>query len=104
MAKKVKITKKELPFLKGDLNLDETVLKKLNAVQNKYKTQFKERIEATKTVALQRYTEKIKSLTKAKTAMLKEYNAEIKKYQTLVQDLKDTGKVQPKQTPPKKTK
>lgn len=90
MAKKVKITKNELPILKGDLNLDESVLVKLKTVQDKYKTHFKDRVEATRTDALKRYTDKVDSLTKAKAEILKEYNSEIRKYKALAKDLKET--------------
>lgn len=89
---KVKITKKELPFLKRDMDIDDAVLKKLNTVQVEYKTRFKERIEVTKKKALERYTSKIDSLTTAKSQMLREYNEEIKKYEALVKDIKKTTK------------
>ena len=97
MAKKIKITKKEVPVLKRDLNIDESIFAKLVTIQNEYKTRFKDMIEADKKEALEKYAAKIDSLTKEKAKMLKDYNAEIKKYKAWLSALKKTStKAKPK--------
>ena len=102
---KGKNKEKELPLVKGDLNLDEAELKKLKAMQDEFQTRFKERLEASKKEALERYSIKIESLTKAKEEMLKGYNDEIKKYKALVKELGGTvERAQPKAKSSKKPK
>jgi len=101
---KTKVIKKELPFLKRDLELDEAVLKKLSVEQSRYKTRFKDRIEAAKSESLKRYTEKIESLTKIRTETVKAFDEDIKKYQSLVADLKGTGNVPVAKVPAKKAR
>lgn len=87
---KIKVTKKELPFLKRDIDLDEAVLKKLSAEQNRYKTRFKDRLKEAKSVSLKRYTAKIESLSNVKSKTVKELDEEIKEYKTLVKELGGT--------------
>ncbi len=102
---KVKITKKELPFLKRDLNIDEAVLKDLVSLQAKYKTRHKKRIEATNKEAVERYTAKIDALKTVKANMLKEFNAEIRGYQRMVKNLSGPSpKARPRKRSPRKPK
>ena len=88
---KSRLTKKQLPLLKSDLELDDSVVKELSAVQLKYRNNFKEKIEATEAESLKRYVAKVESLKAAKAKMLAEFNAEIKKYEALVKARDKSG-------------
>ncbi|WP_158860372.1 hypothetical protein [Lunatibacter salilacus] len=85
---KVKISKKDLPILRRDLELDEEVLKNLQELQETYKSKFEGNIQEAQKEALASYESKIKALKEAKARVSKEYEAEIKKYTALVKDLK----------------
>lgn len=84
---KTKITKKQLPLLKRDIDLDEETLKKLKTEQDRFNRQFKDRIEEVKSETLKRYNAKIEVLTTAKTESTKAYDEEIKLYKTMLKDL-----------------
>lgn len=92
---KVKVTKKELPFLKGDLELDETVLKELAAKQQRFKTVFKDRLELSTKETLEKYTARIDSLNTTKATIAKEFNAEIRGIEALVKKLNEPVKKTP---------
>ena len=83
------------------MELEEKDWKKWNTLQKEYKTKYKDRLEADKKETLERYIAKVAALKKAKAKMLKEYNARIKKYQALVNELKADP---PKPKSSKKTK
>jgi len=97
-------TKKELPLLIGDLNINAAALEKIKAVQDEFSSRFEKNAEEAKAKSLKRYTSKIESLLRAKSEMIKEYNAEIRKYRTLINDLETpVKKTVPKTAPKKKT-
>ena len=100
MAKKATIPRDQLPFLKSDMALDPIAVRKLRAMQHKFTTQFDREIGDAEEEAIQRYTQKIAALNEKKALMTKEINADIKKYQALVKELKGTPKPPPK-TPKK---
>lgn len=106
---KVKVTKKELPFLKSDLELDETVLKELYEKQERFKAVFKDKIESSKKESLARYKTKIESLNAAKVEKTNELNAKIKNYRALIKKIDEPVRKTPvrkgpvKKTPVKKT-
>ncbi len=103
MAKRTsKVTKKDIPVIKGDLKIDPAILAKVKNAQDVFSRRFSNEIKAVRTDALKRYTNKINSLKKEKVEMLKKYNADIKKYEKLVKELKVVGKKTiPKKTNPK---
>ncbi len=94
MAKKLKITKNQVHFLKTDLELDEQIVNRLSVVQNRFKTRFKTRIEDAKSEAVLRYNSKIEALKKAKTAAQAQYNVDIKKFEDLVKNIESTPVIQ----------
>jgi hypothetical protein len=89
---KVKITKKEAPYLKRDLDIDESVLKRLEAVQAEFQEKHQKQIEAARKGALERYTSKLKSLEKDKEEAIRKYDREIERYKALVKELKGVKK------------
>lgn len=102
---KIKLTKKEIPVLSKELELDETVLKNLKKLQDDYMAKFERDIQQAQEEALVAYESKIKALKEAKAKLIKEYDAEISKYTTLVRDMKSQpteGQVEKKE--PVKTK
>jgi vacuolar-type H+-ATPase subunit D/Vma8 len=92
---KIKITKKDLPTLSKDLDLDEAILKNLKQLQDGYKAKFEGDIKEAQKGALASYESKIKAFSEAKAKLSREYDAEISKYTALVKDLK----VQPTKVP-----
>lgn len=102
MAEKEKISKKGVPFLRKDLELDSEVVENLAKLQEERQKKFQSKIEAAQKEALEKYTARIEALKKAKTETLKQYNEEIKKYQQLLKGLEgETKKASPS---PKKAK
>ncbi|MCB9266205.1 MAG: hypothetical protein H6558_14340 [Lewinellaceae bacterium] len=88
---KVRITNKDLPFINKEVEWDNAVLKKIEALQKEHQAKFDRTVEATKKEALERYTLKLEALNKAKAEMTRQYDAEIKKYEGLVKNLKSGG-------------
>ena len=101
---KTKITKSKIPILKRDLEIDDEVLKKLSIEQNRVKTRIKDRLEVAKSESLKRYNAKIESLTKTRTETVKAFDEDIKKYKSLVTDLKGIGNVPVTKVPAKKAR
>jgi len=87
MAKSI-LTKKELPFLNRDLELDGAILERLKGLQDEFKAKFDDSIKASGKEALSRYELKIKTLNEAKEKILREYDAEINTYQAIVKEMK----------------
>jgi hypothetical protein len=85
---KIKLTKKEIPILSKELDLDETVVRELKKLQDSYSTKFEADIKNAQEEVLASYQSKIAALKEAKEKLTKEYDAEINKYTTLVKDLK----------------
>lgn len=96
---KIKLTKKEIPFLSKELDLDETVLVELKKLQNSYQAQFETDIKKAQEEVLISYKLKIAALQEAKARLINEYDAEINKYTALLKDLS----AQPTKEPVKKT-
>ncbi len=92
MAEKVKISKKDLPFLRKDLELDSAVVENLVKVQEERQKKFQSKIEATQKEALERYTAHLKALEEAKAQAVKRYDDEIKRYRELIGKFRKTGK------------
>lgn len=92
---KIKITKEEAPFLKENIELDAEALEKLKSAQEAYRKEFAGQIEAGQKEALERYSAKVEALKQRKSAMLKAYNAEIEKYQAMVEELKGAVEAPP---------
>ena len=103
MAKRLKITKKQMPFLKEDLNLDPQVVAKLQSAQADFANRFKDRIDDSRKDALELYTAKLTALKKAKTEAARRYTAEIKKYENLIKQLKERDKTSARKTRGRKT-
>ncbi|UCE08319.1 MAG: hypothetical protein JSW07_09980, partial [bacterium] len=93
MAEKVKISKKEVKFLREDIDLDPDVVEMLAKLQEKRQKKFQDRIETRRKEALERYAAQIKALEEAKEETMKQYNNDIKKYEELVEGLKKQRKV-----------
>ncbi len=77
-----------LPFLKGDLEIDQVTLERLYANQKTFQEKYQERLRKSKIMAYETYLSKIEALTKAKADSLRKFDTEIEKYQTLVTKLK----------------
>lgn len=92
MAEKVKISKKDLPFLRKDLELDSNVVENLVKVQEERQKKFQSKIEATQKKTLERYTAHIKALEEAKAKAVERYDDEIKRYRELVGKFQRTSK------------
>ncbi|MHC4084372.1 MAG: hypothetical protein ACYSWZ_00690 [Planctomycetota bacterium] len=91
MAEKVKILKKDNPFLKKDLELKADVVEKLTKLQEERQKKFQSKIEATQKEALGRYTAHIKALEEAKAQAVERYSDEIKRYRELVRKCQKTS-------------
>ena len=91
MAEKVKISKKDLPFLRKDLELDSDVIENLAKVQEERQKKLQTKIEATQKEALKRYTAHIEALEEAKDQAVKRYSDEIKRYRELVRKCQKTS-------------
>lgn len=92
MAEKVKILKKDLPFLRKDLELDSAVVENLVKLQKERQKKFQSKIEATQKEALERYTAHLKALEEAKAQAVKRYDDEIKRYRELIGKFRKTSK------------
>ncbi len=92
MAEKIKILKKDVPFLKRDLELEPDVVEELTKLQEDRQKKFQDKIEASRKEAQQKYIERIKMLEKAKAEAVKNYDDEIEKYQQLVKSMKEQDK------------
>ncbi len=92
MAEKVKISKKDLPFLRKDLELDSAVVENLVKVQEEHQKKLQNKIEVTRKEALKRYTAHIKALEETKAQAVKRYDDEIKRYRELVGKFQKTSK------------
>jgi len=97
MNEKIKISKKDVKFLRNALELDVDVVEKLVKVQEERQKKFQSKIDTSRQEALERYTAHIEALAKAKVEAVKRYEEEIQKYQQLVKNLAEqTKKVLPK--------
>lgn len=86
---KLTISKAMVPILKKDLELEVAEIKKIKDAQDAFNKEFSIRIDQGKLEALEKYTALIESLKKAKQEMTRDYNLEIKRYQDLVELLKN---------------
>lgn len=101
---KIKITKKDIPVLSRDLDLDESVLKNLKQLQDSYKDKFEGDIQEAQKEALASYESKVKALSEAKAKLTREYDAEISLYSALVKGIKDQPTKAPNKTKDAKPK
>lgn len=92
MNEKIKISKKDVKFLRNDLELDPDVVENLVKVQEERQKKFQSRIETAQEKALERYKKRITILKEAKTEAVKKYDEEIKKYEVLVSGLQEKTK------------
>ena len=92
MAEKVKILKKDLPFLRKDLELDSAVVENLVKVQEERQKKLQNKIEAAQKEALERYNAHLKALEEAKAQAVKRYDDEIKRYRELIGKFQKTSK------------
>lgn len=84
---KINITRKEIPTISKDLDLDEAVLRNLKKLQDGYRTTFDGDIQEAQKQALVAYKSKINALNEAKAKLSREYDEEINKYTTLFKEL-----------------
>lgn len=102
MVAKIKILKKDIDFLRKDIEIEKDVMEKLAKLQEERQKKLRGKIEITRKEALERYTARIKSLEETKVETFKKYDEEIQKYKLLVRNLKQQTKEVPSR--PKKGK